>query len=67
LPHIKRQSRSPKRHHIYPPVFGTWLSDAYDARTTAHYKRATLSVKFVRRLVDHVREFVTKVEEATKT
>jgi hypothetical protein len=56
-----------KRRHIYPPVFGTWLGDAYRYRTTAHYKREELSVKVIRRLVDHVREFVTKVEEVTKT
>jgi uncharacterized protein (UPF0332 family) len=44
-----------KRRRIYPPVFGTWLGDAYWARTIAHYERATLGVKFMRRLVNHVR------------
>ncbi|MBI4532035.1 MAG: hypothetical protein HY709_11015 [Candidatus Latescibacteria bacterium] len=55
-----------KQRHIYPAVFGAWLSDAYRYRTIAHYKREKLSVKVIRRLVDHVREFVTKVEEVTK-
>lgn len=56
-----------KRRRIYPPVFGTWLGDAYEARTTAHYKRKELSVKAMRRSVDHVRQFIIKVEEAGRS
>ena len=52
-----------RKRHIYPKVFGTWLVDAYDLRTLAHYKDRDVGVKETRRLLDHTREFVAKVEE----
>lgn len=52
-----------QKRQIYPPRFGSWLSDAYDERTKAHYKPQGAGVKRTRRLVEHVREFVAKVEE----
>lgn len=56
-----------KRRNIYPPVFGTWLGVAYDARCDAHYELVEPGVKAIRRLVGHVREFVSKVEEVTES
>ena len=52
-----------QRRHIYPNVFGTWLGDAYTLRTLAHYKMKSVGVKETRRLLNHTREFMAKVEE----
>jgi uncharacterized protein (UPF0332 family) len=52
-----------RKRHIYPKVFGTWLVDAYDLRTLAHYKKKNVGVKETRRLLHHTHEFVAKIEE----
>jgi uncharacterized protein (UPF0332 family) len=53
---IQNQSR-------YPSNFGTWLSDAYLLRTSAQYLLVPPQAKRVRRMVNHAKEFIHKVEE----
>lgn len=52
-----------KRRHIYPAVFGSWLTDGYELKGRANYKAEGAGVKETRRLTNHTREFVTKVQE----
>jgi uncharacterized protein (UPF0332 family) len=53
---IKKRSR-------YPPQFGTWLSDAFIMRNTAQYHFDSPQVKRIRRMANHAKEFIQKVEE----
>jgi len=52
-----------KKRGLYPGEFGTWLLDAYILRDAAHYKQQGVPVKKTRRLLEHARQFVIKVEE----
>ena len=54
------------KRHIYPPKFGEWLKDGYNLRTNAHYRLQGASAKGSRRMLEHAREFITKVEEVVK-
>jgi uncharacterized protein (UPF0332 family) len=47
----------------YPSNFGTWLSDAYLLRTSAQYLLVPPQSKRVRRMINHAKEFIHKVEE----
>jgi uncharacterized protein (UPF0332 family) len=53
---IKNRSR-------YPPKFGGWLSIAYGSRNAAQYLYDPPKVKKVRRMLNHVKEFIPRIEE----
>ena len=53
---IKSRSR-------YPAKFGTWLSNAYGSRNAAQYLYDPPKAKKVRRILNHAKEFVQKIEE----
>ncbi len=52
-----------KNRSCYPTQFGTWLSDAFIMRNTAQYHFDSPQVKRVRRMANHAKEFIYKVEE----
>lgn len=56
---IKNRSR-------YPSNFGTWLADAFVLRNTAQYQFDSPKTKTVRRMVNHAREFIQKIDEVIK-
>ncbi len=49
--------------HLKPPNFGSWLVNAFSLRNSAQYQHDSPKVKRVRRMVNHAREFIQKVEE----
>jgi len=48
----------------YPRNFGKWLVNAYKLRNFAQYHFDPLQAKIVRRMVNHTKEVIQKVEEA---
>jgi len=54
------------KRSIYPPKFGEWLREGYKLRVYAHYKTQGAGVKESRRVLDHAREFVARVEEVVR-
>jgi uncharacterized protein (UPF0332 family) len=53
------------KQRVYPPIFGSWLLEAYEERLRAHYKEGA-GIKRTKRLMIHAREFIAKVEEVIK-
>lgn len=52
-----------KNRMRYPKNFGTWLVDAFFLRNTAQYHFDSPNVKKIRRMFNHVKEFIQKIEE----
>jgi len=52
-----------EKRRRYPPNFGTWLSDAFVLRNAAQYDFRHPNTKKVRRMANHAKEFVQKIEE----
>ncbi len=52
-----------KKRERYPRQFGNWLVNAFVARNAAQYQWDPPKIKKVRRMVNHVREFIQKVNE----
>ncbi len=47
----------------YAPNFGKWLANAYSLRNFAQYHFDPPSVKEIRRMANHAKEFIQKIEE----
>lgn len=52
-----------KNRERYPRQYGTWLANAFVARNAAQYQWDPPKVKKVRRMLNHVREFIQRVEK----
>lgn len=52
-----------KNRGRYPRNFGTWLVDAFRLRNLAPYQMDAPKAKKVRRMINHVKEFIQKAEE----
>ncbi len=52
-----------EKRRRYPPNFGTWLSDAFVLRNAAQYDFRHPNTKKVKRMANHAKEFVQKIEE----
>jgi len=52
-----------KNRARYPRNFGTWLVDSFRLRNFAQYHFDSPNMKKIRRMVNHAREVVQKIEE----
>ncbi len=52
-----------KNRGRYPRNFGTWLVNAFRLRNLAQYQLDAPKAKKVRRMINHVKEFIQKAEE----
>jgi uncharacterized protein (UPF0332 family) len=52
-----------KNRGRYPRHFGSWLVNAFVLRNAAQYQWEPPTVKKVRRMANHAREFIQKVKE----
>jgi len=49
--------------HRYPTSFGSWLVKAFTLRNAAQYHFGHPKAKEVKRMVNHAKEFIQKIEE----
>lgn len=52
-----------KRRSRYPGNYGTWLSNAYRLRNFAQYHFDSPQIKKIRRMANHAKEFIHRIEE----
>jgi uncharacterized protein (UPF0332 family) len=52
-----------KNRGRYPRNFGTWLVNAFRLRNSAQYQFDAPKAKKARRMINHVKEFIQKIEE----
>jgi uncharacterized protein (UPF0332 family) len=52
-----------KNRNRYPKNFSKWLSNAFILRNKAQYHFDAPQAKKIKRLVNHVKQFIQKIEE----